>query len=104
MIITIDGPTASGKSTIARTLAQQINFFYLSSGILYRGLAYCLCHERNYDENHLKDPDPEVSKKALLGLKGERALKKVLKEELAKEDRALLEGRLRSILQNSVSI
>jgi len=42
MIITIDGPTASGKSTIARALAEKLHFYYLSSGILFRAVAYAL--------------------------------------------------------------
>ncbi len=40
MIITIDGPTASGKSTIAQLLAEQIGYMYINSGLLYRGVAY----------------------------------------------------------------
>lgn len=44
MIITIDGPSASGKSTIARMLAQKLNFFYLNTGMLYRAFAYAVLH------------------------------------------------------------
>jgi len=42
MIITIDGPAASGKSSVAGELARQLNFYYLYTGILYRGVAYIL--------------------------------------------------------------
>ena len=35
-IITIDGPTASGKGTVAQLVAQTLNFHYLDSGALYR--------------------------------------------------------------------
>lgn len=35
-IITIDGPTASGKGTIAQLVAQALQFHYLDSGALYR--------------------------------------------------------------------
>ena len=42
MIITIDGPTASGKSTISRMLAKKLNCYYIYSGLLYRALAYVL--------------------------------------------------------------
>ncbi len=48
MIITIDGPTGSGKSTTAQLLAQKLGIFYLNSGFLYRALAYLLMHEKNY--------------------------------------------------------
>lgn len=46
MIITIDGPSASGKSSIARLLAQRLGYLYLSSGLLYRAVAYVLTQER----------------------------------------------------------
>ena len=40
-VIAIDGPTASGKGTVAQIVAQKLGFHYLDSGALYRlvGLA-----------------------------------------------------------------
>ncbi len=35
-VIAIDGPTASGKGTVARIVAEKLNFHYLDSGALYR--------------------------------------------------------------------
>jgi cytidylate kinase len=35
-VITIDGPTASGKGTVAKAVAEQLGFHYLDSGALYR--------------------------------------------------------------------
>ena len=40
LIITIDGPGASGKSSVARRIAQALEVPYVSSGLLYRGAAY----------------------------------------------------------------
>lgn len=40
LIITIDGPGASGKSSVARRIAQALGVPYVSSGLLYRGVAY----------------------------------------------------------------
>ncbi|GAB4144256.1 MAG: (d)CMP kinase [Planctomycetaceae bacterium] len=40
MIVTIDGPAGSGKSTVARMLAQQLGFRFLDTGALYRAAAY----------------------------------------------------------------
>ncbi len=37
--VTIDGPAAAGKSTVARLLAQRLGFALLDSGALYRALA-----------------------------------------------------------------
>lgn len=45
MIVTIDGPTASGKSSTAMLLARKLGFYYLNSGLLYRAVAYLLMHK-----------------------------------------------------------
>lgn len=42
MIITIDGPTASGKSSIAKLLAARLGIHCLNTGLLYRAFAYLL--------------------------------------------------------------
>lgn len=39
-IITIDGPAASGKGTVANLVAKELGFHYLDSGALYRITAY----------------------------------------------------------------
>ncbi len=39
MIVAIDGPAASGKSTVARTLATRIGAHYLDTGAMYRTVA-----------------------------------------------------------------
>lgn len=39
-VITIDGPTASGKGTLASLLAQKLGYHYLDSGALYRVTAW----------------------------------------------------------------
>ncbi|MEW6114977.1 MAG: (d)CMP kinase, partial [Thermodesulfobacteriota bacterium] len=39
IIIAIDGPAGSGKSTVARMLAKRLEFLLLDSGALYRALA-----------------------------------------------------------------
>ena len=39
MIITIDGPAASGKGTIARRVAEHYKLPHLDTGLLYRGVA-----------------------------------------------------------------
>ncbi|XLM22973.1 (d)CMP kinase, partial [Chromobacterium piscinae] len=38
-VITIDGPSASGKGTVAAEVAARLAFHYLDSGSLYRLLA-----------------------------------------------------------------
>jgi cytidylate kinase len=42
MIVTIDGPAGSGKSTAARGLARRLGFEYLDTGAMYRAVALAL--------------------------------------------------------------
>jgi CMP/dCMP kinase len=44
-VIAIDGPAASGKSTVARQLAQTLGFSFVNSGAMYRAVAW-LAHLR----------------------------------------------------------
>lgn len=45
-IITIDGPSASGKGTVARLVAEALGFHYLDSGALYRLVALRASQEK----------------------------------------------------------
>jgi CMP/dCMP kinase len=40
MIVAIDGPAGSGKSTVASTLARRLGFRHLDTGAMYRALAW----------------------------------------------------------------
>lgn len=39
MIVTIDGPAGSGKSTTARAVAERLGYLYLDTGAMYRAVA-----------------------------------------------------------------
>ena len=47
-IITIDGPSASGKGSLAKALAKELNFILLDSGLLYRAYSYCFDQVQNH--------------------------------------------------------
>ena len=40
--IAVDGPAGAGKSTIARKLAQELGYYYVDTGAIYRTVAYFL--------------------------------------------------------------
>lgn len=44
-IITIDGPAASGKSTVGDRLAERLGFLYFDTGIMYRAVTWSVLHE-----------------------------------------------------------
>ncbi len=48
LIVTIDGPAGTGKSSAARILARQLNFIYVDTGAIYRALAF-------FVDKHRKD-------------------------------------------------
>ena len=42
LVITVDGPAASGKTSMSRELAEKLGWKWVSTGAFYRGLAYVL--------------------------------------------------------------
>ncbi|MBN6888403.1 CMP/dCMP kinase [Cytobacillus horneckiae] len=38
--IAIDGPAAAGKSTVAKIIAEKLNYIYIDTGAMYRALTY----------------------------------------------------------------
>jgi cytidylate kinase len=63
-IITIDGTSSSGKSTISRLLAKKLNFKLLDSGKLYRSAGYIAC-DKYESIDMIKDYCELVSKISL---------------------------------------
>ena len=52
-VIAIDGPSASGKGTIAQRVAGALGFHYLESGALYRVIALISLREQTLSESRL---------------------------------------------------
>lgn len=46
LVVTIDGPAGSGKSTVGKALAEKISYVYLDTGALYRAVAYRAHNEK----------------------------------------------------------
>lgn len=46
--IAIDGPSASGKSSIAKIVAKKLNYVYIDTGAMYRSVGY-YCLKNNID-------------------------------------------------------
>lgn len=68
-VIAIDGPSSSGKGTVAAALAEKLGFHYLDSGALYRLTALSVLKAG-------VNPDEEAACEAVA-----RAMKPVLKKE-----------------------
>ncbi|MGC8872300.1 MAG: (d)CMP kinase [Caldimicrobium sp.] len=95
LIITIDGPAGSGKTTVAKTLAKTLKLDLLESGSFYRYVTWCLLKEQKNINNFSTDEDlknylKEIFNKINISLSSDGTNLifngKVLKEELrAKE-------------------
>ncbi len=79
MIVTIDGPAASGKSTTAKLVAEKLGISYLDTGGMYRCIAYY------FMKNNLPFEDSDVTRSHLKKLD-------ILIEEINLEQRFILNG------------
>src|SRR5205807_6004697 len=52
-VVAIDGPAASGKSSVARELARRLGFVYVNSGAIYRAITWHILQKRI----HVEDTD-----------------------------------------------
>jgi len=72
MIVTIDGPAGSGKSSVARSLAERLGFQFLDTGATYRAVALAALR------HGLKEADTDqlvrLATESRIELKGERVL------------------------------
>jgi cytidylate kinase len=51
LVIAIDGPSASGKGTLAKKIAQHFDLSYLNTGAIYRAVAYKMIELKiNFDD------------------------------------------------------
>jgi cytidylate kinase len=46
LIIAIDGPSGAGKGTIARTVAERLNYRHVDTGAMYRAVGWKALHDR----------------------------------------------------------
>ncbi len=53
LVIAIDGPAGSGKSTVARLVAERLGYLYLNTGAMYRAVTWQALQE----ESNLEDED-----------------------------------------------
>lgn len=73
-VITIDGPAASGKSSVSRLLARRLGWKWVSTGAFYRGLAFVA----------LKENIPATDVKALTQLAGSDLWQVVLEDDITR--------------------
>ncbi len=87
IIIAIDGPAGSGKSTAAKNLAKNLGFIYLDTGAMYRAITFMAIQKGIADD---VEAVIEMTKKLNLNLKFENGITKVFvdKKEITDEIRS----------------
>jgi cytidylate kinase len=112
MIIAVDGPAASGKGTIARTLARHYGLPHMDTGLLYRAVALNLLRfggdpdsefgaARACDFSQTDFSDPELKSEAAGGIASRISAYPMVRAALAERQRdfaaqdggAVLDGR-----------
>lgn len=73
-VIAIDGPSASGKSSTARAVAETLGFAHLDSGSLYRGVTLVGLRELGRQGLAGKDPAQDLAPETLLRAAEDRGL------------------------------
>jgi cytidylate kinase len=73
-VIAIDGPSASGKSTTARAVAEALGFAHLDSGSLYRGVTLVALRESARRGRAHEDPLEVLDPEAVLRAAEDRGL------------------------------
>lgn len=114
--IAIDGPSASGKSTIAKILADRFNFLYVDTGAMYRAYTYaCLIRDIDPKDEEkscaiINDVDINFNEEDLITLNGNEIHKEIrsnivadnvsyiasyqsVREALVKSQREIAKGR-----------
>ncbi len=74
IIIAIDGPAGSGKSTAAKNIAQKLGFTYLDTGAMYRAITYIALQKGIADDLNAVI---ELAKSITLDLKFENGVTRV---------------------------
>lgn len=72
--IAIDGPAGAGKSTIAKTIAEKLNFIYVDTGAMYRAIGLYFLRQGILDEAVIE----ERCKEAVVSIQYENGVQQVI--------------------------
>jgi CMP/dCMP kinase len=75
IIIAIDGPAGSGKTTTAKIVAEKLGYLYIDTGAMYRAVSLAwLKKSKEYDEIGVRRLCDEINIELKTSFKGQRTL------------------------------
>lgn len=98
MKVTIDGPSASGKSTVAKLVAKKMGLFHIDTGAIYRSIAWWVM-EKNLDPLDRKEIEKElgeftyklvVDKRSVHHFVGDRDVTELIRSQKVSEVSSIL--------------
>ena len=114
LVIAIDGPAGTGKSTVSRLLAERLNFTYLDTGAMYRAVAIkayeegidiededklkklCSKIKLNFKDNKIfvdgRDYSNEIRKASVGPLSSKVSTKRAVREAMVRLQRSMAEN------------
>ena len=84
IIVTIDGPAAAGKGTIARYIKNEFNFFHIDSGLLYRKIAKTII-DKNINVKNTKEINMLIKKIGDIKLSNSKLLRSSIVSKVSSE-------------------
>lgn len=87
MVVAVDGPSGSGKSSVSKAFAKKHNFEYIDTGQMYRALTHYFLNNHIKDEDeiieHLSSIDMHLEK-GVLFLNGQALIRELRTPEIDK--------------------
>ncbi len=75
IIIAIDGPAGSGKTTTAKIVAEKLGYIYIDTGAMYRAVSLAWIHQNlEYDEKAVCELCDRIKIELKTGTQGQRTL------------------------------
>ena len=91
LVIAIDGPSASGKGTIAKKLAAHFDFAHLDTGLLYRAVGLAILRQKG------NPADPVLAEKAALALNASQIMDMANDVDLRGDEASLAASKVAAI-------
>ena len=92
-VITIDGPTSSGKNSVGFLLSQRLGYQYIDTGMIYRVGTYLVLKQNINLNDVLHTPEVAENVSTVSAIKEVREVTKVIQRKLGSSKDTVMTGR-----------